>query len=74
MLFDMHEDEAAEMRLTRDNIKAFMLVRLRVHPWLARWFFSLSPSLYIDISIYLFSEKTRAQNNINFVIVKLLRA
>ena len=29
MLFDMHEDEAAEMRLTRDNIKAFMLVR----PW-----------------------------------------
>uniref|UniRef100_A0A0E0HTG3 Cytochrome P450 n=1 Tax=Oryza nivara TaxID=4536 RepID=A0A0E0HTG3_ORYNI len=25
MLFDMHEDEAAEMRLTRDNIKAFML-------------------------------------------------
>ena len=27
MLFDMHEDEAAEMRLTRDNIKAFMLVR-----------------------------------------------
>jgi cytochrome P450 len=31
MLFDMHEDEAAEMRLTRDNIKAFMLVS----PWLA---------------------------------------
>lgn len=27
MLFDMHEDEGAEMRLTRDNIKAFMLVR-----------------------------------------------
>ena len=27
MLFDMHEDEAAEMQLTRDNIKAFMLVR-----------------------------------------------
>uniref|UniRef100_J3MFU0 BHLH domain-containing protein n=1 Tax=Oryza brachyantha TaxID=4533 RepID=J3MFU0_ORYBR len=25
MLFDMHEDEAAEMRLTRGNIKAFML-------------------------------------------------
>ncbi|CAN6207274.1 unnamed protein product [Urochloa humidicola] len=25
MLFDMHEDEAAEMPLTRDNIKAFML-------------------------------------------------
>uniref|UniRef100_A0A0E0LDI4 Cytochrome P450 n=1 Tax=Oryza punctata TaxID=4537 RepID=A0A0E0LDI4_ORYPU len=25
MLFDMHEDETAEMRLTRDNIKAFML-------------------------------------------------
>ncbi|CAO1944011.1 unnamed protein product [Urochloa humidicola] len=25
MLFDMHEDEAAEMQLTRDNIKAFML-------------------------------------------------
>ncbi|XP_062227676.1 cytochrome P450 93A3-like [Phragmites australis] len=25
MLFDMHEDEAAEMRFTRDNIKAFML-------------------------------------------------
>ncbi|TKW22402.1 hypothetical protein SEVIR_4G226200v4 [Setaria viridis] len=25
MLFDMHEDEAAEMRLNRDNIKAFML-------------------------------------------------
>jgi hypothetical protein len=31
MLFDMHEDEAAEMRLTRENIKAFMLVR----PWLS---------------------------------------
>lgn len=29
MLFDMHEDEAAEMRLTRDNIKAFMLVSTR---------------------------------------------
>jgi hypothetical protein len=27
----MHEDEAAEMRLTRENIKAFMLVR----PWLS---------------------------------------
>ncbi|TVU08168.1 hypothetical protein EJB05_41559, partial [Eragrostis curvula] len=25
MLFNMHEDEAAEMRLTRDNIKAFMM-------------------------------------------------
>ncbi|KAK3134099.1 hypothetical protein QOZ80_6AG0545000 [Eleusine coracana subsp. coracana] len=25
LLFDMHEDEAAEIRLTRDNIKAFML-------------------------------------------------
>jgi cytochrome P450 len=30
MLFDMHEDEAAEMRLTRDNIKAFMLVILNL--------------------------------------------
>jgi cytochrome P450 len=37
MLFDMHEDEAAEMRLTRDNIKAFMLVR----PWRLLFFFFL---------------------------------
>uniref|UniRef100_A0A453SKX1 Uncharacterized protein n=1 Tax=Aegilops tauschii subsp. strangulata TaxID=200361 RepID=A0A453SKX1_AEGTS len=28
ILFDMHEDAAAEMQLTRDNIKAFMLVLL----------------------------------------------
>jgi hypothetical protein len=26
ILFDMHEDEAAEMPLTRENMKAFMLV------------------------------------------------
>jgi hypothetical protein len=26
ILFDMHEDKAAEMPLSRDNMKAFMLV------------------------------------------------
>lgn len=30
LLFDMHEDESAEMQLTRDNIKAFMLVKFNL--------------------------------------------
>jgi cytochrome P450 len=31
ILFDMHEDEAAEMPLTRENMKAFMLVSTTKH-------------------------------------------